>query len=98
MRNTVRKVTTQENAELFKKIIHLTLDIADKYKDERAYEAALEGLYVGLNLYSEKKREETELDLYLSWFIKTSIEYKLGRKTPDTKIWASKKEKAEGDK
>lgn len=91
MEKTKKRATTQENTELFKKVIHLTLDIADKYKDERAYEAALEGLYVGLNLYSEKKREETELDLYLSWFIKTSIEYKLGRKTPDTKLWESKK-------
>ncbi len=93
-----KRATTQENAELFKRVIHLTLEIADKYKDERAYEAALEGLYVGLNLYSGKKREKTELDLYLSWFIKTSVEYKLGIKTPDTEIWASKKEKVEGDK
>ncbi len=77
---------------------HTKKEIADKYKDERAYEAALEGLYVGLNLYSEKKREETELDLYLSWFIRTSIEYKLGIKTSDTEIWKSKKEKVEGEK
>ena len=91
MSKTTKRITTKEDADLFKRVIHLTLDIAEKYEDQRAYKAALEGLYVGLKLYSKKKRGETELDLYLSWFIKTSIEYKLGRKTPDTKIWESKK-------
>lgn len=93
MKAPKKRTTTKEDAELFKEVIHLAIDVADKYKDERAYEAALEGLYVGLRLYSEKEREETKLDLYLSWFIRTSIEHKLGFETPDTKLWASKKKK-----
>lgn len=81
--------TKKEDTELFKKCIHLAITIADKYDNKRAYEAALEGLYIGLNVYLEKNRE-TELDLYLAWFIKTSIEYSIGTKNKDTIIWEKK--------
>ncbi len=82
---------TKEGVDLFKKVVHMAIEMADEYKDERAYEAALVGMYVGLNVYSQKNRVDFELDIYVSWFVKTSIEYELGFKTEDTKIWGEKK-------
>ena len=89
MNTTPKRTLSKEEGELFQKTVHLTITIADKYKDERAYEAALVGLYEGLRLYTLKERT-IKLELYLSWFIKTSIEYTLGYKNKDTKLWGSK--------
>lgn len=89
MNTTPKRTLSKEEGELFQKAVHLTITIADKYKDERAYEAALVGLYEGLRLYTLKERT-IKLELYLSWFIKTSIEYTLGYKNKDTKLWGSK--------
>ena len=89
MNTTPKRTLNKEKGELFQKAVHLTITIADKYKDERAYEAALVGLHEGLRLYTLKERT-TKLELYLSWFIKTSIEYTLGYKNKDTKLWGSK--------
>ncbi len=90
MKKKLKKTVTQEEADIFKRAIQFTISVADKYKDERAYEAALVGLYVGLNVCSQKN-VEYYLETYLHWYIKTSIEYTLGYDTEDTKIWESKK-------
>lgn len=86
---TSARTLDKQNAELFKKLLHLAITIADKYDDNRAYEAALVGLYTGINLYSLNDRKE-DIDLYVIWFIKTSIEYSLGRDTEDTRMWKTK--------
>lgn len=90
MKKKLKRTVTQEEADIFKRAIQFTISVADKYKDERAYEAALVGLYVGLNVCSQKN-VEYNLETYLHWYIKTSIEYTLGYDTEDTKIWESKK-------
>lgn len=87
---SLRKLNKQEG-ELFQRIVAFTISVADKYNDQRAYEAALVGLYVGLKAYTDRN-SSFNLETYLHWFIKTSIEYELGYKNKDTKIWASKKE------
>ncbi len=83
-----RKIEKSEG-ELFQRVVLFTVSVADKYKDERAYEAALVGLYVGLKAYTEKENTHN-LETYLHWFIKTSIEYELGYENEDTKIWKKK--------
>lgn len=77
--------------ELFQRIVSFTISVADKYKDEKAYEAALVGLYVGLKSYTDKQHT-FNLETYLHWFIKTSIEYELGYKNKDTELWRKKKQ------
>lgn len=89
MERQLKRTISKEEADLFKRAVQFTISVADKYKDERAYEAALVGLYAGLNICS-KKDIEHNLETYLHWYIKTSIEYTLGYETEDTKIWASK--------
>lgn len=84
------------NIEDFKKLVLLAKNIADKYENQKAYEAALTGLYVGLNLY-EKNKRKTKLHLYLVWFIRTSIEYTLGYVNKDTKIWERKVRKVKNN-
>lgn len=83
------RTTNELNIHLFKRLIDLTIFIAQKYDTELAYQAALEGLYIGLDVCIKTKSYQNEnLDNYLSWFVKTSIEYKLGYKTKDTLLWA----------
>ena len=79
-----RKLSRREG-ELFQRVVLFTISVADKYNDNRAYEAALIGLYVGLKAYTDKQRA-SNLETYLHWFIKTSIEYELGYKNKDTKL------------
>ena len=74
MGRQLKRTISKEEADLFKRAVQFTISVADKYKDERAYEAALVGLYAGLNICS-KKDIEHNLETYLHWYIKTSIEY-----------------------
>lgn len=90
VRRELKRKVTKEEADLFKRAVHFTISVADKYKDERAYQAALVGLYVGLNICTQKDLEYN-LETYLHWYIKTSIEYTLGYDTEDIRIWESKK-------
>lgn len=83
--------TDKLNVDLFKRLVDLTMVIASKYQEESAYKAGLEGLYVGLETCLKTgSYSDFDLDNYLAWYIKTSIEYKLGYKTEDTKLWGSK--------
>ena len=51
MGRQLKRTISKEEADLFKRAVQFTISVADKYKDERAYEAALVGLYAGLNIY-----------------------------------------------
>lgn len=89
----IKRTLKSDESKLFQRVVCFTISVADKYKDEKAYEAALVGLYVGLKSYTEKQNT-FNLETYLHWFIKTSIEYELGYKNKDTELWGSKKENA----
>jgi len=88
-----KRTLNKQEGELFQRAVAFTISVADKYKDDRAYEAALVGLYVGLKAYTDNEHT-FNLETYLHWFVKTSIEYELGYKNKDTKIWGEKKESA----
>ncbi len=62
-----RKLSKREG-ELFQRVVLFTISVADKYNDDRAYEAALIGLYVGLKAYTDKQHA-FNLETYLHWFI-----------------------------
>ncbi len=77
-------------------LINLVEKIAKAYNDELpendAIEAGLKGLRFGLAKYRDKvlsAGDEVKISAYLSWFIKTAIEFKIGIENEDTKAWAN---------
>ncbi|MFZ2664148.1 MAG: hypothetical protein WAX66_02195 [Patescibacteria group bacterium] len=82
----MKRTLNKEQISLLTNLLNLTKDIANKYKSD--LNPAVEGLLIGLNKYSENKRVNTKIDLYIVWYIKTSVEYNLGIKNKDTEIWS----------
>lgn len=82
----MKRTLEKNQIELFLNIIDLMQSIMDKYEGS-SYEAAIFGLTKGLEKYLEKEDTDIKLDLYLVWWIKTSIEYDLDYKNKDTEIW-----------
>ncbi len=76
----------KEQVTLIINLLNLTKSIATKYKSD--LQPALDGLLIGLKKYSVNKRVNTKVDLYVVWYIKTSVEYSLGIKNKDTKVWS----------
>lgn len=74
-----------EQIDLLLRLIDLTKTICNKYKCST--DVGIEGLLIGLEKYEENKRQKTKIDLYVVWYIKTAIEYHLGRNNKDTRIW-----------
>ena len=81
-----RKIN-KEQINLIINLLNLTKSIADKYNS--SIDPAINGLIIGLKKYSENKRVDTKVDLYVVWYIKTSVEYSLGLKNKDTEIWSN---------
>ena len=82
----MNKIKDPEQLKLIINLLDLTEKIVEKYEKE-TYEAGLKGLKIGVQKYLEKERFDTKIGLYVTWYIKTAIEYELNYKNKDTEIW-----------
>lgn len=76
----------EEQTIIIINLLNLAKTIADKYSS--SIEPAINGLLIGLNKYSQNNRIDTKIDLYVVWYIKTSVEYSIGIKNEDTAVWS----------
>ncbi len=75
-------------------LINLTEKISTYYKDDldSAFEYGIRGLRLGLASYRDKvlkRDDDVRLAPYVTWFIKSSIEFKIGIDNEDTKAFAN---------
>lgn len=74
-------------------LIGLCQSVSQKYAEGSdnpgLFEYAVKGMARGLAKYRDLQRSTKDLKLstYLSWYMKTAIEYELGMKNEDTKEW-----------
>ena len=73
-------------------LINLAEQVASKYSKElsNSFEVSIRGLRFGLSKYRDKvlaRGDDIKLSAYLTWFMKTSIEFELGLENDDTFAW-----------
>lgn len=73
-------------------LITLCKSVSSKYSHPKGFEIAIKGMQRGLEKYRERlldgKDTDVKLSTYLTWYMKTAIEFEEGRKNKDTNSWS----------
>lgn len=74
-------------------LLDLCQSVSAKYPQcKNAYELAVKGMKIGLTKYESnqlKEKDAPQLDAYLTWYMKTPIEFDLGEDNEDTNAWGN---------
>ena len=71
MKHITRNLDKNE-VGLIVSLLDLTVSIVKKYNG--SYQAGIEGMIMGLKKYKDCNRQDTKIDLYLVWYIRTAVE------------------------